>query len=321
MTADTVTDLEGEFATVEYSDFREPGFSSSSWRSAKEVAEKVCPPVYPIYTAVRILTSHFIQDEVKFKCLTSVLRFPSVRVALSRFCCAVSPETPSEPYLVSAELLKERLGFDVCAVVLGLLPGYRRMRRIVPDGVLASVGKALHRRAEIGYHLGRELPELGSAAGMLLGGMRDLALGLLFAAQPRDFGVYKRHLDREQIPFDVGYEIDEWGFSHPQIMALLTQILGFGHQPAVALFMGLCPISLNPAKELWASRFRTVSLWLEDLYAGESPANRISLRGFTIAESDLQKLGQSVMNSMKSRPSELWLEGSYDAGLDGEHNS
>jgi hypothetical protein len=318
MTSEIVTDLESELASAGYGEVREPGFSAASWRSAKEVAEKVCPTVYPLYTAVRILTSHVIEDEIKIKCLTLALRFPSVRVALSRFCGAVSPELQCEPTTVTAALLKERLGFDVCAVVLGLLPGFRRMKRIVPEGVVATIGKSLHHRAELGYHLGRELPELGSAAGMLLGGMRDLALGLVYAAHPRDFGAYKRHLEREQVPFDVGYEIDEWGFSHPQVMGLLTQILGFGYQPAVAFFMGLCPISINPAKELWASRFRTVALWIEDLYAGESPANRISLRGFAITENDLYKLGQSVVNSMKGRSTELWLEGGYDAGIDGE---
>jgi hypothetical protein len=187
------------------------------------------------------------------------------------------------------------------------------MKRIVPEGITKNLAKAPHNRAEIGFHLGREISELGSAAGMLLGGMRGLAFGLICAAKPQEYGKYRRHVDQMQIPFDVGYEIDEWGFSHPQVMALLTQRLGFGHLPAVAFFMGLSPLFISPTKDLWASRFRTVALWIEELYSGASLSHRISLRGFTITEQDLQKLTESVMTNLKSKSNVLWLDGGLDA--------
>lgn len=315
MASETATNVVSECTA------QEPGFSPESWRSARAVVEQLLPVITPLHSAVRVLTSHVIEEEVKLRCLTWMLRFPSFRSAVCGFCGSVYPESKFEPHSVHSVRMKELLGFDVCAVILGLLIGYRRLKRTAPGAFVDDYPNALHQRAEIGFHLGREIPELGSAAGMLLGGIRDLALGLIRAAKAQEFGAYRRHIDREQIPFDLEYEIDEWGFSHPQVMALVTQILGFGHPPAIAFFIGLAPLRINSSTDLWASRFRTVASWIEDLYGEDSPRNSVSLRGFTITDSDLQKLGQLVVNSMKSRSSALWLEGGYNAGLDGEQNS
>lgn len=308
MTIEGAVDMASGFALDTDARFQQAGFSQESWQMAKQAVAGIQPTIPPVFGAVRVLTSHVLEDHIKSNCLTSMLKLPSFETAVYRFCSSVFPESKFEPHSITPVRLKELLGFDVCAVILGLLFGYRRAKKAVPDIFFVDLATPLHVRAEIGYHLGHQLPELGSAAGMLLGGVRDLALGFICAIHPKEFGLYKRHLERRQINFDVQYEIDEWGFSHPQVMALLTQTLGFGYLPAVAFFMGLSPLGIDPVKDLWASRFRTVSLWMDALESGIPLTNRISMRGFTISQSDLAKLAQTVMSHVEAQSVVLWLD-------------
>jgi hypothetical protein len=131
---------------------------------------------------------------------------------------------------------------------------------------------------------------------------------------PDQFERYRRHLLSQQRAFDLEYEIERWGVSHPQVMSLLTQAFGFGYNPSISIFLGLSPLELNEQADLWASRFRTVGMWMEAFDGGELPRMRLTVRGFTLSESDLQRLSTSVMDRLQSKKAVYWLDNEREVG-------
>jgi hypothetical protein len=97
-------------------------------------------------------------------------------------------------------------------------------------------------------------------------------------------------------------------------MSLLTQAFGFGYNPSISIFLGLSPLELNEQADLWASRFRTVGMWMEAFDGGELPRMRLTVRGFTLSESDLQRLSTSVMDRLQSKKAVYWLDNEREVG-------
>jgi hypothetical protein len=287
---------------------KQRGFTEDSWANARHVAAGLGPIIPPIQSSIRALISNDSSAEAKMKVLRQAMAMGAYRESLRQFCVSIFPETKFEYEGFSPKVLTNLLGFDTCAVILGLLFTYRKVRKGSSESQLEVLADQIHSRAEVGYYLGHELRDLGAAEGMLLGGMRFLALGLIANAYPELFDMYVAHTKSRKVSFDLHFEIDRWGFSHPQVMALITQLLGFGDQAAIAMFIGLSPIQIIPENEPLAHRFRTSSMWIESLEAGRVPASFKSIRGFEIAESDIRKLSESVIKRTQSHTAVFWLD-------------
>jgi hypothetical protein len=240
--------------------------------------------------------------------LRQTMGMHAYRESLRQFCLSIFPDTKFEYEGFSPKVIAGLLGFDACAVILGLLFAYRKIKKGSSVAQLEVFADQIHSRAEVGYYLGHELRDLGAAEGMLLGGMRFLSLGLISNAHPELFDMYAAHTKYQRVPFDLRYEIENWGFTHPQVMAFLTQLLGFGDKAAIAMFVGLSPIQIIADDEPLAHRFRTASIWIESLESGRVPVSRKSLRGFEIAESDLQQLAHNVLRRTQSHTAVFWLD-------------
>jgi hypothetical protein len=85
----------------------------------------------------------------------------------------------------------------------------------------------LYEALEIGACIGRLVPQVGLATGLLSRGIRYLAFAPFLVASPKDFQQYRRHLKSKDLPFDSDKEQEIWGCTSIHTAALLMEHIGY----------------------------------------------------------------------------------------------
>lgn len=290
-----------------------PDFNDSrSWELARGHTRSLGTVFPPLAAYIRILRTPAPAApgarDIRLLALKSALRSPSIRTCLGYASISLFPGRLPSTDEVSEHDLVATLGCEGCASLIALLYIYRRIKPQVGEEVWEPLGRLVHERAEIGAHLGISFPDLGLARGLLLGGLRFLSLGVVAASDAQAYAGYLDWLKERHQPFDLAYEASRWGFTHPQICALLLQSLGFGAPFATAVTFALTPVTIQPDREPLAARIRAAGIWIESLALGGKAPALTPGSSFDMNPERLRTLLNRVAEVRHSGSTYLWLE-------------
>lgn len=164
---------------------------------------------------------------------------------------------------------------------------------------------------DIGGVFGRKVPALGFANGLLVAGVRWLALALCASVDLRKFQNYRRKLLRGEEGFDFAFERKLWGCTHPQIASLLLLSMGF---PAVYAELFEVALAAAPRAEVPTriNRLRILAQWTFALQTGINPPTMPGENEFLTSDLALDQIAKesSEIGDRGSRYS--WLFKSSD---------
>lgn len=212
--------------------------------------------------------------------------------------------------LSTEQLMRYHLPNDV-ANIIALTFYFRRIRgRCIPEA-WAWLEKLVHEFGDTGILLGRAVPKVGVADGLVVGAMRHLALGLFMAKDNKQFQTYKRHLKTKEVNFDLHEELKIFSCTHVHIASLLLQLVGFGVPYADAFCRGVVATPMENLPED-AARFRLASLYIDSLHDGKVPPAVADEETYSLGESELDRLIDETSRIQKSGSKFSWLAKNKD---------
>jgi len=178
-------------------------------------------------------------------------------------------EIANKSYVSRKDLLN-LYKLDEIAVVLALVYTFHRLRRGCDPEEWQRYARHVHEAIDIGAHIGTNFSEVGMASGILLNGMRHLALAIFMRGDLKIFKNYRRDVKIKKGMFDTKMEMELFGCTHIEIATTILQSLGFGVDYAERFYRGL---TTHPQKELdqQANQVRISLLWAEALQLGTKP--------------------------------------------------
>lgn len=211
-----------------------------------------------------------LDDISRFE-LSRYLKAPSVKIpfyfAAER---RMSDEQRAHPRSGSTEIIEAFNAHEI-ASILALTYVFKRLRtRIEADEDWQRVAKSVEEQIEIGARLGDSLPSIGYADGILVGGIRPLALGLFFLVDAKGYKDYRRDLKIKSKTYDLGEEEKRWGITHLDVACRLLLLLGFGQELASNFYNGLSKKEDSHLTDEQL-RMRLLGLWIESLAVGSAP--------------------------------------------------
>lgn len=259
--------------------------SEASWTIARQISGLLGPIPPALIDALKALwKSHTeakqaeTQVPINDDCFrfTRILdRTPKLRTPLCTAAGALySDRFQSSPEQADAKTLLNVLQPGMFAVLLGQLYFHRRVSKLRTEDDWTRLTKDLAINTELGYVVGNTSPALGAAEGMLMGGIRQLALAALLVKNPENFAKYRRTAGRK---FDVELERQMYGCDHAQIAAYFIFDMGFRKDmlevaQAVRKF-GRQVANLPPQLQVW----RAAIAFIDFLKAGICPPPEPSL--------------------------------------------
>lgn len=290
-----------------------PSSEAGGWGAAAALVDELSPLFPPLNGFTRLLTLPHGDDErllrLKEYVLAQLLRAPTYRAGLLRlsdnfYLRRLPTERIPTPREVTAVF-----DFEVCAAYLAILYFHRRATRVVGDNShwRGFVELAQH-RGDIGFLLGASLPELGPGTGLLLGGLRSLALGLIACQDPGRFRPYQEHLMARKLSFDIAYELSTLGFSHAQVMSVFLMRFGYGRDVPSSVMMGLSPVRLRGGLDRGAEQIRVAAVWIDTVYRGAKPPTLLGEYRFGMEPAEIEQVLENVRVMRESQPGTLWLD-------------
>lgn len=209
-----------------------------SLKKAKEIVGLV-PRPSPIFTSC-IRSIRTAEDGVNDTADQTLREFS---VHSSAFLIGVSPTLKSVFYYAAQDLYKESIpsldkltpksllllfNSNEITAILSLTYYYRQLKKICDQSEFERLSSKMLRHMEIGALIGNTVQHIGRGYGMLLGGLRYAAVGLLMLKDLKLYQEYRRRLTKSDLLFDLEWEKNAWGCSHLEIASVMAQALGFG---------------------------------------------------------------------------------------------
>lgn len=209
-----------------------------------------------------------LDDLSRFE-VTRYLKASSVKIPF--YFAAESRLMGADTQLIGPSEILEVFRAHEVASILGLVYLYKRLRTRIPDlEEWNRIAKIAEEQIEIGALLGKSFPTIGYADGILIGGIRHLALGLFHLKDPKGYKDYRRDLKIKNRAFDLKEEKERWSTTHLDVACRLLVVMGFGQEFALNLFRA---ITTNDDSRLSEEqlRIRLAALWIESLSVGVAP--------------------------------------------------
>lgn len=165
------------------------------------------------------------------------------------------------------ELLSDFSPHDLAAI-LALLFLRRKAKKIAPEKEVRLLAQTLSRSVNIGVTIGRMVPQIGVARGILVGALRPIAYCALASCDEKTYADYRKAMRLKKRMHDLKVERETWGCTHAQIVSLILQGFGFGIGHAAAAERGLSGSSqVESLTE--PDRFRVIATWIDTLLLGK----------------------------------------------------
>lgn len=297
--------------------------SQTSWVRARQFANLLNPIPFTIYSAIQALWTNHVDNialsstavwDESVLAVRQVDRSAKLKTPIYFAAMSLHPEEfEKERDDDAAKALLQVLGPGLFAVLLGLIYIHRRCNKIVAHEEWAKLSEEYVVNMEIGYLTGITMPQLGDAAGMLVGGIRYAALASLLLWTPEH---YLRYRKTKRRALDLEYERSVWGCDHAQITACIVRALGFRKDvlDSTRAFRGDDREPLDHDLEGW----KTALQWIEKIkWAKKAPRLEDPPLGST--QSGLADLVDDISEIMKEGSSFSWMSRSSrddDAGDD-----
>ena len=238
------------------------------------------------------------------------------RAAIYHAGLTFRPDQTDEKAFKTPEGVTKAFKLDELAYLTALLFSYRRMQKLCAtkhSDRWPDISRAVILESEVGGHLGLAIPKIGFGWGILIGSIRNLAMGLLLVSKPKEFHKYRIDQKVKKSEFDLSYEREVWGCTHLQVASIILQTLGMGVNLAQAMELGFdAALSNSLATDVY--RVRITREWISALLkTGKAP--EMTHRGdFYPLRPELDKLTAAAQEIVSSGSAYEWLEkGKADA--------
>lgn len=208
--------------------------------------------------------------------VTRLLRSPSLKAILYYASLSLHGERiANTPYLSSIDILRLYAPGELAAL-FSFVFLYRKLRAsdeyLLDEQTLLWESRCLN-RLEAGYEVGRAIPKIGAARGMLAGAWRELMLGMFRRKDPSGFSEYLSYLSDQRKPFDPQFEVDRWGCTHVDVGSNALQLLGLGVGETHGFMQGFSgPQIADEKSHLEAYQYQIAAVWIDALLeTGEMP--------------------------------------------------
>lgn len=306
---------------------QEDFIGGDSWENARKIASYAVRIPSFLSDCVRVLRSSFFRDEDFYNSagttfIDRMMTSTTLATSLSMAAHAFFPEKVDVRDRLSARELQKIFSGEDLAALLALLVMYRRVSRGAEASSRRGLSRFLHLNATIGAYVGRAIPEIGLAQGILAGSMRHIGLAVFMRMDPKDWVKYRKSAKQRGILYDYNLEEEYWGCNHVQVASVLMQISGLGASRSVsfaeALVHDLAPRNSNGELSL---PFRVADVWINSLVSlGRAPEITHQVDYYPVQES-LSELLVSAKKLLRTEEPLEWLEKSADSGSSSEKSS
>jgi hypothetical protein len=297
-----------------------PSEKQEPWDLARRYLSDLCEIPTSFTTPVRTL----LIDQKAGPALSPASQFLVTRLLKSPTLKAIfyyitltfhGHKVSNSAYLSSADLMRLYTPSEVAALIT-VIYLYRRITKIADLGAdedWQAITKALVENVEIGGHMGYAIPKVGATKGILTGGLREVMLGVLKLHKPAEFKEYYEYLLASKIPFDLNYEMRQWGCTHLDLAGNALQLIGFGIPTAHTFIMGL---GASPPKDERSDaesyEFKITHEWIHALKEKTAPPDRSHPGQYYPTEMAMHKLLYEVAQINQQGSKHNWLTRTKD---------
>lgn len=311
---------------VEQAPVRTPDPESESWEIAKRIAQKT--------GKVSSLFSSCIRAANKVESVVSDADEKEIRAFAaytSNFLLKISPSLRSVFYFVAKthhpEAIRAIQKFNVTemmgifspaelASVLGITFLYRKMRKACNQEEWKLLRKKILAHIDIGTSIGKRMQHIGVGNGILIGGLRFLAITAFANYNFKAYQEYKKKSRRPNCIFDMKIETEVFGCNHLQVASYLATELGYvAPRSTVSLTFGMDafhvdPKALSPKLQEQVISWRGAMAYIESYHAtGEAPdVSKEYLLTLTTDQRAMMEREIELILNQKDGPAEHWLE-------------
>ncbi len=284
-----------------------------SWDEARQLASAVGVVPSSFTSTVRGLMADQEKGQLSSSTrflITRLLKGDSIRSPLYFASTIFLPEKLEERGAVNTKAFLGLYSPADLAALLSLMYLYRRLKRMCDQKEWEFLSLRMHYFMELGGYIGSSMPALSIGNGLLIGGLRDLGLGLLLTADKKTFIDYRRSLKETKSYFDYSKEMELFGCTSVQLGSVLVLTAGLGK----AISEGFANALLYnedgmQGRGQGAERtFRRAEQWLMILLAtGKVPSDFHDGKFYPNPEYK-DRLSAHVGRIFSKEPEILWLE-------------
>lgn len=230
---------------------------SESWDTARRIAQKT--------GKISSLFTSCIRSANKIESVVNAAEEQKIRemvVASSYFLLKISPSLQSVFYFAAKAYHPEELAQIQKLTVKGLLrifpPAeigsilgitflYRKMKKKCNPDEWAILRKKLLAHMDIGALIGAKMRHIGIGNGILIGGLRFLAITSYAICNLKLYQEFKKKSRKPNVVFSIPIEEEVFGCNHLQIASYLASELGYvAPRSMVSMSFGMDAVDVDP---------------------------------------------------------------------------
>lgn len=212
----------------------------------------------------------------------------TVKATYYYMCKAYRPELLNEPDLGSTEPFVTNFSAFDHAAILGYLCMFRAMCKLSDKEEWSFIQEPFYDAIDHGAMVGQAIPKMGIGFGLLVRGVRCLCFAPFLWNSKKEFQLYRRHLKKNEIAFDLNWERRVWGCTTVELASILLQLTGFNFGVSESYYLAVTGAPARISK--YHDRFENAERWIAAIMeTGTGP--EVGLHAdFTLKDGELSKL-------------------------------
>jgi hypothetical protein len=217
--------------------------SDSSWEVAKKFVQGMGNFSNSLTQVTRVLEREKFESEVVdptcFFMMRTLLAHHRIRSNIYFAVLTLYPEDFNYQSSLTAKQLIKQLDRSTHSALASAIFAYNRAKSVANEEHIPELDKDIQEYGEVGMIVGRHLPNLGIAKGLILALVRHLAFAAFSQKKPADYTKYRSATRRQKKAYDLQLESQHFGCHHSQLASLIVQKLGFRRKFAQACYLAL----------------------------------------------------------------------------------
>ncbi|MBX7145278.1 MAG: hypothetical protein K1X79_12560 [Oligoflexia bacterium] len=242
--------------------------------------------------------------------INTLIHSPSFKSVIYYAAAALHPKELKALKALTPGTLLTVFTPDELSAIVAITYVYRRVKKLVPPTVWEGVSGEVHIQMETGFHVGNNLPAIGTSRGIMVGALRYITLSLFSKRDARGYKLYKRHLNEKELLFDIQDELQRWKCNHLQIASSILQGIGLGIGAASGLVAPDLPTHAKNERQLKdAQAWFATRTWIQSLLENEcAPKELAGQKNFEMSAEKLADVQKQVESIYENGSTFDWID-------------